>query len=373
MKPERQYQLALKYIHGIGSKTSKDLLSYCGSAEAIFKATKGKLAKIPGFGEISAAVVIKHRKLALIKAEKELLAMEGRNVNLTFFTDDDYPRRLRHLYDSPPLLYYRGQNNFNQGKVISIVGTRKATDYGKEVVQDLVAGLAKFKPVIVSGLAYGIDIEAHRAALGNQLPTWAIIAGGLNKIYPPSHQKYLPTILKTGSLVTEYPLDTEPVATHFPERNRIIAGISDVTIVVEAAVKGGALITAEIANSYNKDVFAVPGSVTSQFSEGCNNLIKDNKAHLLTSADDIPNLLRWDAEEQSSSAAVMDLESFSKEEVAVLQLLQSEAMQIDELSWRLNVPVNNLASILLNLEFQGVLNSLPGKKYKLKSNRLSQS
>ena len=365
MDKNRVAQLALHFVPGIGNFLIKQLISYCGSAEGVFKAPKNKLLKIPGIGEISADAILKQKPVE--KAEKELVRAEKENVHILFHSDKDYPVRLKQINDAPSLLYVKGKGSLESSKVVAIVGTRNATGYGKSFADELLEALKPHKTLIISGLAYGIDIQAHKAALRYGLPTIGVMAGGINKLYPAAHRKTAEEMQENGAITTEQHFDVVPDAPKFPARNRIIAGLSDAIIVVEAAAKGGALITANIGNDYNRDVFAVPGEVGKKYSEGCNNLIKHNKAHLLSSVKDIEYIMNWSASESPPKQQTLDLNLFNDDEQLVLNTLKEtlEGLQIDRLSWATQIPMNNLASILLALEFQGHVKSLPGKKYKL--------
>jgi DNA processing protein len=361
--------LALHFIPGIGNFIIKQLISYCGTAEKVFKTPKGKLQKIPGIGDVTAEAIIKGKPFAL--AEKELRKSEKEKVGLIFFTDKIYPSRLKQIADAPTLLYTKGEINFENPKSVAVVGTRKSTDYGRECVELLISHLKKHDALIISGLAYGIDIQAHRQALKHNLPTLGIMGSGIDVMYPPSHLETAKKMLVNGGIVSENPLGTKPDAHNFPARNRIIAGLCDVLVVVEAAKKGGALITAEIANTYNKDVMAFPGNVDRSYSEGCNSLIKTNKAHLITSIEDLEYVMNWnmDVKNPSKKTERVILEAYEPEEQIILKVLleNNNQLMIDELSWRSGVPIGKLASLLLTLEFKGVLSPMPGKIYKIKT------
>lgn len=368
MDQKRLSQLALHFIPGIGSYTVKQLISYSGSAENVFKLPKARLLKIPGIGPTTATSIINNQPFK--KAEEELELTEKHNTQLLLYSDKNFPARLKHINDAPSLLYYKGTADLNTRKVVAIVGTRNATRYGKEFTERLIEGLEKHSPLIVSGLAYGIDIQAHKSALKYNLPTIGVMASGIDFIYPALHKKTALAMTENGGgLLTEQSFGSKPDAPKFPARNRIIAGMADAVIVVEAARKGGALITAELANSYNKDVFALPGDVNSPYSAGCNTLIKSHKAHLLTSVEDVEYIMNWEPQiaGQNEPEPIPDLSLLDDEEKMVfLQLQQhSNPMLIDNLSWQTQLPIGKLASILLNLEFKGLVSSLPGKSYKL--------
>ena len=332
----------------------------------MFKTPKGKLLKIPGIGAVTAESILNGKPYQ--QAERELLRAEKESVEVIFYTDKKYPSRLKGIPDSPSVLYAKGNIDFENPKSVAIVGTRQATEYGKEQVESLIRDLAAHHPLIVSGLAYGIDIHAHKQALKYNLPTVGVMASGIDIIYPSAHRETATKMLQHGGIVTENPMGAKPDAHNFPQRNRIIAGLCDALIVVEAADKGGALITAEIANSYNKDVFALPGSVGETYSAGCNNLIKTNKANLLTSVKDVEYIMNWNpAETPKKIKPSISLNEFDEFEKNVLHILieKKAAATIDELSWRSNLPVSQLASVLLALEFKGVIKTMPGKQFSL--------
>lgn len=366
MDQTRLSLLALHFVPGIGDYTIRQLISYCGSAEKVFTTPKGKLLKIPGIGNVTAETIINGKSFQL--AEKEISKAEKESVELVFFTDKKYPSRLKSLSDAPALLYIKGNIDFENNKTVAIVGTRKSTDYGKNCVEELIAGLVPHNALIISGLAYGIDIQAHKQALKHGLPTIGIMGSGIDIIYPAVHKDTATKMLQHGGLVTENRMGVKPDAHNFPARNRIIAGLADALVVVEAAEKGGALITADIANSYNKDVLAFPGNIGQSFSEGCNNLIKSNKAHLITSVKDLEYLMNWDASiKEAKRKEPFVLDSYEPNEKIVLKVLleKNGQMMIDEMSWASNLPVSQLASVLLGLEFKGIIKSLPGKLYKI--------
>ncbi|MEK6780661.1 MAG: DNA-processing protein DprA [Bacteroidota bacterium] len=365
---ERLSFLALHFTPGIGNYLMKQLVSYCGSAEQVFKTPKGKLMKIPGIGSASAEAIKTGNVFHL--AEKEIKKAENYDAEILFYTDKKYPSRLKSIEDAPTLLYLKGNVNLNQAKTIGIVGTRQATSYGKEMVEKLVEDLMPYVPLIISGLAYGIDIHAHKQSLRHNLPTLGIMGSGMDLIYPASHKETAQKMLIHGGLLTENPFGTKPDAHNFPARNRIIAGMCDALIVVEAAERGGALITAEIANSYNKDVFAIPGSIGQTYSDGCNKLIKTNKANLLTSIKDIEYIMNWSTTISSLKKepnSPLDISQFEPDEQKVIQLLREKnaPMMIDELSWKSEITPSLLASLLLNLEFKNMVIPLPGKQFKL--------
>ena len=364
MQEERLSQLALTLVPGLGDVLVKTLISYLGSAEAVFSAKIPQLVKVPGIGPNLARSI---RNFDLAIAEKELTLIEGKGIQTIFYTSQNYPQRLKAIYDSPAMLYYEGSANLNHPRIVAIVGTRNATSHGRQFVRELVMGLAN-TGVIVSGLAYGVDIEAHKAALEYNIPTIGVIASGLDIIYPGVHAKYARKMKENGGLITEYPLRTKLDPARFPARNRIIAGLSDATIVVEAALKGGALITADLASGYDREVFAVPGRSNDQYSAGCNALIKNNVAQLITSAEDLQYYMQWPEEAPLDEKPVIFTEDdFNEEEWAVISTIKKEGkeLHIDDLTWKCKINSGQLATILLNLEFRGIVNSIPGKKYSL--------
>ena len=361
---EKLYQVGLELIPGIGDVTVKNLIAYCGSASAIFKSKKGHLANIPGMGPRNIELLTSTRML--LEAEKIIESCAALGVNIIHYTDPTYPKKLKQVADAPNIIYTKGKVDHGP-RVLAIVGTRNATQYGKEVTERMVEDSKVLNAAVVSGLAYGIDFTAHRAALKNQIPTIAVLAGGLDKIYPNLHRKTAEEMLETGGWISENPPGTKPDAHFFPARNRIIAGMSDAVIVVEAARKGGALITANIADSYHRPVFAVPGDLSNTFSEGCNYLIRNQQALIYTGVEDLIYHLNWDLEAGNTPAKKQaDTTTLSDQERSIFEILEAnqDGIAIDELSWKAQIPVNQVASCLLNMEFQGFVKSMPGKKYQ---------
>lgn len=365
------YELALTLIEGIGGKTAKQLIAYCGSAQEVFKASRRQLLKIPTIGEKTADNLLSASILQ--KAEKQLELANKMNLQLLYYLDQNFPIHLKSIEDSPILLYYQGNANLNAQKSIAIVGTRQATNYGEQFVNRLIQEVKKYKPLIVSGLAYGIDVMTHRACLEHQIPTIGVMANGLDMVYPAVHKKIAQQMLSNGGLLSENPIGTKPDAMRFPARNRIIAGMVDAVIVVEAQKKGGALITAELANSYNKEVFALPGDVQKISSEGCNNLIKNHQAQLITEVSDLAYFLNWAEEDDTSTRQQLKLNfselNLDEDELQILKFLENkqEAMQLDDLSRQLSIPTSKTNALLMNLELQNLIKALPGKKFMLKS------
>lgn len=365
MENSLKFKIALSLIPTIGDIRAKRLVAYCGSVEAVFKEKKSSLEKIPGIGSSFAAAVLNHT--IFDRAEEEILFIEKNNITPIFYLDKNYPKRLTHCEDSPILLYFKGTANLNAEKTISIVGTREATDYGKTICETLITDLAIHNVTIVSGLAYGIDICAHRAALENNLPTICALAHGLDRVYPAIHRSTAEKMLENGGWLSDFTSKTIPDRENFPRRNRIVAGISDATIVVESKKGGGSLITANIANSYSRDVFAFPGKIDDVCSEGCNNLIKQNKAALIQSAADIVYIMGWEQTKISKNPIQKKLfiELKAEEEILVTILKEKNATTIDDICFAANMPMSKVSSLLLTLEFSGIVKSLPGKMYRL--------
>jgi DNA processing protein len=365
MDQERLSLLALHFIPGIGDRLFRQLIAYCGSASDVFTVPKGKLLKIPGIGPTTVKSI--HEKETFEVAEKELIKAEKSQVEILFFTDKSYPTRLKEIDDSPVVLYTKGNVNLNVAKIIGIVGTRNATHYGKTFVEKIIEQLVPHSPLVVSGLAYGIDIHAHKQALKYALNTVGVLGNGIDKVYPAVHDEISRKMLSGGGLITEHPFGTKPDAHNFPARNRIIAGMCDALIVVEAAMSGGALITAEIANAYNKDVFALPGNYDSEFSAGCNWLIKTNKANLISSIKDIEYIMNWSAGEIMPSQNLEAFQNLTQEEAIIVNAIKNKSnpIAIDELTIKTLLSPGILANNLLTLELKGLVKSLPGKTFKL--------
>ncbi|WAC40618.1 DNA-processing protein DprA [Pedobacter sp. SL55] len=360
-----KHQIALTLINGVGALISKKLLQHFGSAEAVFSATHKQLLNIDGIGKKTAEAIVNTNALEL--AAQELAFIEKHQIQVLFYNDESYPKRLKSCYDAPLLLYYKGNVDLNKTRIVSIVGTRNATAYGKMLCKQLIEILKPYDVLISSGLAHGVDAAAHKESVLANVPTVGVLGHGLDRIYPAAHRELAAKMLKNGGLLTEFLPGTNPDRENFPKRNRIIAGMADVTIVVEASIKGGALITAEIANSYNRDVYAFPGRVNDEFSEGCNFLIKTNRAGLINHPQDLIYYLGWDEETSTKKAPVqvqlpLDL---NKDERTVCEALLGSALAVDDLFVTTNIPQSKLAIILLTLEMRGTIIVLPGKLYKL--------
>ncbi|RAI84993.1 DNA-processing protein DprA [Algoriphagus yeomjeoni] len=361
-----RYLLALSLAPKIGPSVFKAIIAYSGSATNFFQLPRGKVAKTPKVGEKLLALRNQENEL-LRKADDLIKECQKRNFDILSSIHPHFPQRFKQQEDSPVVIFAQGKTNLNFDRTVGVVGTRSATSYGKSATRKIIEDLAIYQPAIISGLAYGIDIEAHRAALAVGLPTIAVMGSPIDRIYPAVHRKTAESILETGGLISEYAPGSTMVPGNFPARNRIIASLSDALIVVEAAEKGGALITAEIAYSYDKDVFAVPGNLQSQYSEGCNLLIKKMKANIYTGPNDIAEALFWSKPgEVKTQKPSFDLTNRDEDEQEILKLLQEKGdVEIDSLSISTEIPLGLLSSKLLALEFEGIVKSLPGKKYRL--------
>jgi DNA processing protein len=360
-----KHKIALGLIPRIGDINARKLVSHFGSVEAIFHEPYRTLVKIPGIGS-GIAKYISDRSY-LDTAEKEAEYITRNNIRTYFYLDNDYPFRLRQCDDSPVVFFFAGSCDLNASKLLSVVGTRNATTRGREICEKIISGLASNHPdlIIVSGLAYGIDIFSHKAALSNNLQTIGVLAHGLKTIYPAVHYSVAKTMQKNGGLLTDFLSDALPERNNFLKRNRIIAGLSDATLVVESGIKGGALVTADIANSYNRDVFAVPGRPDDQWSAGCNSLIKTNKAALAESSADIEMFLNWNHEKTKPPVQRTLFSELDETEQRIIELLSKDGeLNIDTICRSLEIPVYKLSSLLLQMEFKGLVKCYPGNVYK---------
>jgi DNA processing protein len=362
------HKIALSLIPGIGNITAKSLVAYTGSAELVFREKEKMLRQIPGVGSILAKNIIKSE--VMTRAGKEVEFIQKNRIDALFYLDENYPQRLLGCCDAPVVLYVKGKPALNDSKVISIVGTRHATEYGRKMVDQFISALAErgYRMLVVSGLAYGIDIQSHKSALRAGLPTVAVLGHGLETVYPQLHTPVAREMVESnGGLVSDF-LSYSPIdRTNFLRRNRIIAGLSDATIVVESAKRGGALVTADIANSYNRDVFAFPGRVGDLFSEGCHFLIKSNRANLIETVTDLEYVMNWSSIQSHPDAIQPYLfYDYNPDERQIVDLLRKEGeMAIDLICIKTTLPMNKVSPTLLNLEFAGIVKGLPGKVFKV--------
>lgn len=366
MNSELLNQLALTLVPNIGDVQAKILINHFGDATSVFNAKKSSLEKIEGIGGVRAKSIKEFDDFHL--AEHELKFVEKYKIKTLFLTDENYPKRLLNCYDSPTLLFYKGIADLNASKVLAIVGTRSNTDYGKQFTEKLVKDLSDQDILIISGLAHGIDAIAHKAALKNNLPTLGVVGHGLDKVYPSENTALAKDMVKEGGgILSEFFSGTKPDKHNFPLRNRVVAGLSDATVVVETNIKGGSMITAKLADAYNRDVFAVPGRTNDKASSGCNHLIKYNKAILLTDAEELLDVLGWKEKKKDKIKQQKELFiELSAEEKQIVHLLQEKEMvHIDEINLQSGLSSSAVAAAILNLELQNVIASLPGKMYKL--------
>ncbi|MBP5643080.1 MAG: DNA-processing protein DprA [Bacteroidales bacterium] len=363
MANQKLYEIALTLVPGIGVVNGKKLVAYCGGAEAVFCEDKNALLSISGMNDN----IVKNlgSKEILLRAEQELEFIEKNEIKPLFYLDPDYPKRLQHCHDSPLMLYYKGNADLNVEKAIGVVGTRNITDYGRYAVEKIIEDLSSDNILIVSGLAYGVDAAAHKSALKYDLATVGVLGHGLQTIYPAENRKLSLKMLEKGGVLTEFISGKKPDKENFPQRNRVVAGMVDCLLVVESALKGGAMITAEIANSYDREVFALPGRIGDIYSEGCNHLIKANKANLITGAADIRYFMRWDVETKIVAKQMRMFRDFSDEEQKVISVFNSNnIVHLDDIIVGTDLSPSKIASVLLSLEFDGVLTALPGKRYQ---------
>ncbi len=361
------FRLALRLIPGIGDKLYKQLMAKCGSARCVYEQRNDSMRGIPGIG-IKAAESLK-RAWPLKQAESELMFIDRNGIEAIFYLDQEYPERLKWCDDGPVILFSKGNFRSASQPMLGMVGTRSATHYGLEFCEKFIRDLVAYSPVIVSGLAYGIDIKCHREALDNGIPTLALLGHGLDRLYPAAHSRDARRIVENGALMTEFLSGVKPDRENFPRRNRIVAGMCDAILVVEAARKGGALITAEIANSYNREVFALPGRVGDSFSEGCNFLIKHNKASLITSVHDLEYILNWKKQEGKSGTQHTLPLDLTEEEIKLIRLIKSQddSVEITRLCQISDRKVSDLLQCLMQLELKGLVISKPGNRYALSS------
>lgn len=364
---EQIARIAINLLPGIGPATTKKLLSQYGSIESVFKAFMQTGRK----DELTRKFQFDHTMIAqaLNRAEKELTFITQHNIQLHFFNDPSYPKRLKNCDDAPALLFSKGKLELNASKMVAVVGTRKSSTYGNLITEKIIEHLAQYHCTLVSGLAYGIDITAHKKAEQQGIQNLGVVAHGLDIIYPSGHKGMAEKMLANGGLISEYLSGVGPNRENFPTRNRIIAGLCDAIVVVEAADKGGALITAEIASSYNREVFAIPGRIGDKYSKGCNNLIKHNKAAILSDPADLAWYMTWDKPAAQFIQPQLSLfNDLSEEEIRIMECIQqAKIIELDSLAFRTGMHVSKVITTLLELEFKGLIKSLPGKRYQLKN------
>ena len=361
-----RYKLALTHVPNVGSVIAKTLISYCGSARAVFHAKKSHLLKIPGVGETTASSIVDHNSI-MQRVDQEISFIQKHKITPLFFLDKCYPIRLKRLRDAPVMLYYRGNADLNATQSLAIVGTRKPTLYGKIQCEKILEGLKGHDILVVSGLAYGVDITAHRKALHMDLPTVGVLGSGLDRIYPSTHRKIADEMISgSGGILSEFPSGTGPDREHFPMRNRIIAGLCDALLVVESGKRGGSMISAILANDYHKDVFAIPGRVGDPQSEGCNELIKSNRAQLLESGEELCEIMQWKEKESLEGLQQKMFQDLTPREKEICDILEGNStVSIDRLYKSTTYTASEMAGVLLELEFKGVIKALPGKMYTL--------
>ena len=363
MTNQKLYEIALTLIPGIGDVIGKKLVAYCGGAEAVFYENKKALTQISGIGDAVVKCIVNQQVMA--QAEEEMKFIDDNGIKPLFYLDSEYPKRLQHCHDSPMMLYYKGVADLNAPKAVGVVGTRNITDYGRYATEKLVEDLLPDNVLIISGLAYGVDAVAHRAALKYDLATVGVLGHGMQTVYPAENRKLSQKMLEKGGVLTEFVSGTQPDRENFPKRNRIVAGMVDCLVVAESALKGGAMITAEIANSYDREVFAIPGRIGDIYSEGCNRLIKTNKANLITGAADIRYVMRWDVDTKVVAKQMRMFRDFSEDERKVMDIFESHnIVHLDDIIVGTDLSPSKIASVLLSLEFDGVLTALPGKRYQ---------
>ncbi|MFO7851162.1 MAG: DNA-processing protein DprA [Bacteroidota bacterium] len=370
MKTDKElvYLIALSMVPAVGDINAKKLIAHLGSALAIFNQPYRKLITIPGIGKTIAAHLCS--KEFIYKAEEEFDYARKHGIEIKCYDDPEYPARLKECPDSPLLMYIKGNANLNEAKILSVVGTRNITRRGKDICRSIIRDLAREFPglIITSGLAYGVDITAHKAALKENLNTIAVLGHGFRTIYPSAHITVAKQIISQGALITDFPSAEGPERNNFLKRNRIIAGISDATLIIESGRKGGAMVTADIAISYNREVMAVPGSPDASYSEGCNLLIKSNRAALIESADDIYYNLNWLKSKPGDKQQKLFPENLSPLEEEIFGLInESEELSSDQISSSLGKPLHQLSSALLKLEFSGYIENIPGNIYRKKN------
>ncbi|MCU4157194.1 DNA-processing protein DprA [Carboxylicivirga sp. A043] len=362
-----KYQIGISLIKGIGPKLARNLVAYVGDEQAVFSQSLRALSAIPGIGQ-GLASIIKSADV-LNRAEEEVEFVQKHDIQAIYFTDDNYPKRLSYCDDAPIILYAKGDFNLDVNKVLAVVGTRKASDDARINCEKLIEGIAQRHPgtIIVSGLAYGIDVCAHKAALKFGLPTYGVLAHGLDRIYPSLHRNIAKEMTVDGGVITEFTSGTKPDKPNFVRRNRIVAGLADALVMVESAIKGGAIITSRIAESYNRDVMAFPGRVGDELSQGGNYLIKKNIAALIENIEDLEYALGWESSEAQLATQPSLFQTFNNPEEELLYnvIVENKELTANELCVKTGLPVSKVSASMLSLEFAGLVKCLPGNAFKL--------
>jgi len=358
---ELHYQIALTLLYGIGPRKASHLISKLGGVEPVFKEKLITIHKESGFNQQFLKNM--NRTNALLEAEKQVEYILKHKINTHFYLSSNYPRRLKQCYDAPILLYSKGNFDPNAQKTVSVVGTRKSTEYGKVICEELISSFQDQNIQVLSGMAYGIDICAHSQCVRKGISTIGVLGHGLDRIYPSAHKRIAEQMFENGGLLTEFLPGTMPDRENFPMRNRIVAGMSDATIVIESKATGGSLITAELAIDYNRDVFAFPGNVGQQYSAGCNKLLQENKAQLIQSGADFLKYMCWDEQNTTKVRQPKLFIELEEEERILIDVMANSAQHIDVLSTMLKQPVSKMSVLLLQMELKGLIRSLPGNRY----------
>ncbi|RYY62942.1 MAG: DNA-protecting protein DprA [Chitinophagaceae bacterium] len=364
MHPDLLYQIALTMIPSIGPVQARLLLDHM-EARDVFRSSTSTLEKIEGIGSIRAGQIRSFHDYSA--AEKEIKFIDRYRIRPLFIRDADYPQRLLNCFDAPTLLYFKGTANLNHPKIISVIGTRSNTIYGKQVTEKLVSDLSGRDVMVISGLAFGIDGIAHRSAIRHGMPTVGVLAHGLDQVYPPAHQALArEMVAKNGGLLTEFNSHSKPERFNFPLRNRIVAGMADAVVVAETNLRGGSMITAELANGYNREVFVFPGRINDPKSAGCNKLLQQNKAVLLQETTDLLELMNWDEPPASKRVMVTEDQPLDGDEQLLFDILKDgQAWPLDAIFRHTGLDTGRMASSILGLELKNLLLSLPGKLYRL--------
>lgn len=363
MPSDLLFKIGITLIPKIGVVNGKQLIAFCGGAEAVFKESGKTLEKIPNIGSVVTKSILNQKVLS--RAEEEIEFIEKNNIQALFYTDKEYPSRLSNCYDSPIMLYFKGNSQLNNQRVVSIIGTRRATNYGKDICREITSHLKDYNVLILSGLAYGIDSCSHREALDNNIETVGVLGHGLDTLYPAQNRQISERMIENGGLLTEFISKTKPDRENFPKRNRIVAGMSDAIVVIESGRKGGAIITADLGNSYNRDVFAIPGRSGDEFSKGCNYLIRTNRAALIENGSNLTYFMGWEkSNQQINQQPKLFLELNTGEQTIYDCILLSKEISIDKISITTGIKTSLVASILLKLEFEGLVRALPGKLFR---------